>query len=118
MTKANEVSTRLKGDVSVVDIRGDVTPLAAQPIEEAYRGVTAAGAKKILMVFAPDCYINSGGIAVLIGILGESKRHGQAVAMTGLTPHFQKVFAMVGLTKYAQIHRSEQDALAHFGTPA
>ena len=110
--KASEVSTRLSGDVSVVDVRGDVTALAAQPIEEAYRGVTAAGAKKILLAFAPDCYINSGGIAVLIGVLGEAKREGQIVAMTGLTPHFQKVFAMVGLTKYAQIHRSEQEALA------
>lgn len=117
MSKAIEVSTRLKGSVSVLDMRGDVTALAAQPIEEAYRGVTAAGAKKILLVFAPDCYINSGGIAVLIGILGESKRQGQAVAMAGLTPHFQKVFAMVGLTKYAQIHRSEQEALAGLGAP-
>lgn len=112
MSKPNEISTRLKGEVSVVDIRGDVTALATQPIEEAYRGVTAAGAKKILLVFAPDCYINSGGIAVLIGVLGEAKRQGQVVGMTGLTPHFQKVFSMVGLTKYAQIHRSEQDALA------
>jgi anti-anti-sigma factor len=118
MSKANEVSTRLEGDVSVLDIRGDVTPLAAQPIEEAYRGVTGAGAKKILLVFAQDCYINSGGIAVLIGVLGESKRQGQVVAITGLTPHFQKVFAMVGLTKYAQIHRSEQDALERFAAPA
>lgn len=118
MSKAIEVSTRLKGDVSVLDVRGDVTALAAQPIEEAYRGVTAAGAKKILLVFAPDCYINSGGIAVLIGVLGESRRHGQAVAMAGLTPHFQKVFAMVGLTKYAQIHRSEQDALGGLAAPA
>lgn len=112
MSKPSEVSTRLNADVSVVDIRGDVTALAAQPIEEAYRGVTAAGAKKILMAFAPDCYINSGGIAVLIGVLGEAKRQGQVVAMTGLTPHFQKVFAMVGLTKYAHIHRSEPEALA------
>jgi anti-anti-sigma factor len=114
MTKTNAVSTRLKGDVSVIDIRGDVTALTGQPIEEAYKGVSAAGANKILMVFASDCYINSGGIAVLIGILAQSKRSAQAVRMTGLTPHFQKVFGMVGLTKYAQICSSEDDAVANF----
>lgn len=114
MTKNVEVLTRLQGDVSVIDIRGDVTALAGQPIEEAYEGVTAAGATKILIVFAPDCYINSGGIAVLIGVLSQSKKKAQAVRMTGLTPHFQKIFAMVGLTKYAQICPSEHDAVATF----
>ena len=55
-----------------------------------------------------------GGIAVLIGILSESRKKEQAVRMTGLSAHFQKIFAMVGLTKYAQIHLSEEAALADF----
>lgn len=114
MTKNVEVLTRLHGDVSVIDIRGDVTATAGAPIEEAYNGVTAAGAKKILIVFASDCYINSGGIAVLIGVLAQSKKNAQVVRMTGLTQHFQKIFAMVGLTKYAQISPSEPDAVAAF----
>lgn len=114
MTKNVEVLTRLHGDVSVIDIRGDLTATASAAIEEAYDGVTAAGAKKILIVFAADCYINSGGIAVLIGLLGKSRKNAQAVRMTGLTPHFQKIFAMVGLTKYAQISLSERDAMATF----
>lgn len=118
MTKNVEVLTRLHGDVSVIDIRGDVTPLAGPQVEEAYAGVSAAGAKKILFVFAADCYINSGGIAVLIGVLSQTRKKGQAVRITGLTPHFQKVFAMVGLTKYAQICPSEQVAIAEFKTVA
>lgn len=114
MTKNAEISTRLKGDVSIIDIRGDVTALAGPPIEEAYQGVTAAGASRILIAFAPDCYINSGGIAVLIGLLSQSKKNAQVVRMTGLTPHFQKIFAMVGLTKYAQICPTEDVAVASF----
>lgn len=114
MTKDQEISTRLIGDVSVIDIRGEVTALTGQPIEDAYQGATATGAKKILMVFASDCYINSGGIAILIGILSESRKKEQLVRMTGLTAHFQKIFSMVGLTRYAQIHPSEEAALADF----
>jgi anti-anti-sigma factor len=118
MTKNVEVLTRLQDDVSVIDIRGDVTPLAGQPIEDAYAGLTAAGAKKILVVFAADCYINSSGIAVLIGVLAQTKKKAQAVRITGLTPHFQKIFAMVGLTKYAQICPSEQAAVAELKASA
>jgi len=114
MSQTQEVSTRLKGDVSVIDIRGEVTAASGRPIEEAYQGLCAAGAKKILLVFASDCYINSGGIAVLIGILAESKKRAQLVRMTGLTPHFQKVFSMVGLTKYAAIDPSEDAAAERF----
>ncbi|SRR6266404_1418990 len=114
MAKDQEISTRLIGDVSVIDIRGEVTALTGQPIEHAYHRVTANGAQKILIVFASDCYINSGGIAILIGILAESKKKSQMVRMAGLTAHFQKIFSMVGLTRYAQIHPSEEAALADF----
>jgi len=114
MAKAQEISIRPKGDVSVIDIKGDVTAPTGQPIEDAYHQVTAAGAKKILLAFASDCYINSGGIAILIGILSESRKKEQAVRITGLSAHFQKIFAMVGLTKYAQIRPSEEAALADF----
>ena len=114
MAKGQEISIRTKGDVSIIDIKGEVTAVTGQPIEDAYQHVTAAGTKKILLAFASDCYINSGGIAILIGILSQSKKKEQAVRMTGLSPHFQKIFAMVGLTKYAQIRPSEEAALADF----
>lgn len=118
MNKTQEIATRLRGDVSIIDIRGEVTALTGQRIEEAYHGISAAAAKKILMVFATDCYINSGGIAVLIGVLAQTKKKAQAVRITGLTPHFQKIFAMVGLTKYAQICPSEQAAVADLNASA
>lgn len=118
MSQTQEVSTRLKGDVSLIDIRGEVTAQSGPPIEQAYQRVSAAGAQKILLVFSADCYINSGGIAVLIGILAECRKKGQVVRMTGLTPHFQKVFAMVGLTRYAAIDASEDDAVARLRQPA
>jgi len=114
MAKELEISIRSVGEVSVVDIKGEVTAVSGQPIEEAYQQVTATGAKKILMVFASDCYINSGGIAILIGILSATKKNAQTVRMTGLTAHFQKIFSMVGLTRYAQILPSEEAALAGF----
>jgi len=114
MAKAQEIIVRQQGDVSVIDIKGDVSSTTGQPIEDAYHKVTETGAKKILFVFAADCYINSGGIAILIGILSESKKKDQKMRMTGLTSHFQKIFAMVGLTKYAQIFATEDAALTDF----
>ena len=114
MSKNIEVSIRLKGDVSVLDIKGDVTALTRQPIEDAYKEVSTSGSKKILLYFDQESYINSGGIAILIGMVSESRKKGQVIRVTGLSAHFQKIFDMVGLAKYTQIFPSEEAALEAF----
>ena len=114
MSNDIEVSTRVKGEVSIINIKGDVTSLTGQPIEDAYKEVSKAGAKKILLYFDEKGYINSGGIAILIGLVSESRKKEQVIRLTGLSDHFQKIFGMVGLTKYTQIFQSEEAALEKF----
>jgi 2',3'-cyclic-nucleotide 2'-phosphodiesterase (5'-nucleotidase family) len=45
-------------------------------------------------------------------MLMEADKTGQKVAIFGLTPHFQKVFTMVGISKYAGLHKDEPTAAA------
>ncbi|MDQ1451538.1 MAG: anti-sigma factor antagonist, partial [Acidobacteriaceae bacterium] len=55
-------------------------------------------------------YINSSGIALVIQMLMEANKNSQKIAAFGLTPHFQKVFTMVGITKYAALYKDEAAA--------
>jgi len=114
MNKDIQVSISQKDDVSILQIKGDVTAVTGESIEEAYQRVTTAGAKKMLFYFDQDGYINSGGIAILIGIASESRKNEQRMRITGLSPHFQKIFNMVGLTKYTEIFPTEELALKDF----
>ena len=114
MNKDIQVSISQKDDVSILQIKGDVTAVTGESIEEAYQRVTTAGAKKMLFYFDQDGYINSGGIAILIGIASESRKKEQRMRITGLSPHFQKIFNMVGLTKYTEIFPTEELALKDF----
>jgi anti-anti-sigma factor len=114
MNKEINVSISHQDDVSILQIKGDVTAISGETIEEAYRKVSTDGAKKILLYFDKDGYINSGGIAILIGIASESRKNGQIVRMTGLSGHFQKIFNMVGLTKYIEIFQTEELAFKDF----
>jgi anti-anti-sigma factor len=114
MNKEIQVSISRKDDVSIVNIKGDVTATTGETIEEAYQKVTTVGAKKILLYFDKDGYINSGGIAILIGIASETRKKEQKIRITGLSPHFQKIFDMVGLTKYTEIFPTEELALKDF----
>ncbi len=114
MNKDIQVSISQKDDVSILQIKGDVTAISGETIEEAYQKVSTDGAKKILLYFDADGYINSGGIAILIGIASESRKNEQRIRITGLSPHFQKIFNMVGLTKYTEIFQTEELALKGF----
>ena len=114
MNKEIQVSISNKDDVSILNIKGDVTAITGETIEDAYQKVSTAGARKILLYFDKDGYINSGGIAILIGIASESRKKEQKVRITGLSGHFKKIFDMVGLTKYTEIFPTEELALRDF----
>jgi anti-anti-sigma factor len=114
MNRDIQVSISQKDETSILYIKGDVTAITGETIEEAYQKVSNAGAKKILLYFDKDGYINSGGIAILIGIASESRKKEQRIRLTGLSSHFQKIFNMVGLTKYTEIFPTEELALKDF----
>src|SRR5262245_25274900 len=114
MNREIEVSIRRSSDIVILDIKGDFTAITGETVEEAYRQVSNEGVKKILLAFSGDNYINSAGIAVLITITAESREKGQTIRVTGLSDHFHKIFAMVGLTKYIVLFSSEEAALEGF----
>ena len=111
MKEEIEVSIRHADDVAIADISGDLTAANAGGVETAYKRMSVEGAKKILFSFDGKSYINSGGIAVLIGVVAEGRELGQAIRLTGLSAHFEKVLKIVGLTRYTQIFPSEESAL-------
>ena len=69
-----------------------------------------SGNGPVLLDFSKVDYINSSGIALIIQILMEADKTGRKIAVFGLTPHFQKVFTMVGIGKYAGLHKDEATA--------
>jgi anti-anti-sigma factor len=109
--RPNEVEIEKHGDIILMDIRGDVTAFSEPSLNGAYNSAKESGPSKIILKFEEAAYINSGGIAVLIQVLAQTKRNNQKIGITGLSDHFKKVFSMVGITKFATIYPSLQDAL-------
>ena len=113
MHKPNVIITERHGTLVTMAIKGDITSYSEQYLNQAYEDVNAQHfPRKILFVFEKDAYINSGGIAVLIQILAETRKKNQVIGITGLTAHFKKIFNMVGITKLATIYDTLDGALA------
>jgi anti-anti-sigma factor len=94
-----------------VRIKGDITAFSEPYLNDAYKNSNTQGATNLILKFEDTAYINSGGIAVLIQVLVQTKRNNQNVCIAGLSEHFKKVFHMVGITRFAAIHPSVDDAL-------
>ncbi len=114
MEKNTSVETRTVNDIGILDITGEVTSFSEKVVEDAYEKLSNDGFKKICLNFENVSYINSAGMAIIIGILTKSRKQEQTLRAWGLTDHFQKIFDMVGITKYMKHATSESEALKGF----
>ncbi len=98
--------------VTVLRFEGDISSTSKEAVLGTYQGLPKGDVKLILLDFTKVDYINSSGIAVCIQLLIEAANSGQKVSAFGLSPHFVKVFTMVGITKYAKLLPTQAEALA------
>jgi len=98
--------------VTVLRFQGDIASTSKDAVLGAYQTLPKDTAKLILLDFTGVEYINSSGIALIIQLLIEASGAGQKVYVFGLSPHFTKVFTMVGITKYAGLFPDQTAALA------
>ncbi|RRA49602.1 STAS domain-containing protein [Acidipila sp. EB88] len=97
--------------VTVLRFSGDVSSSSRDAVLGRYEALDKGTHRQILLDFKGVDYLNSSGIALVIQVLIASSNAGQTIAISGLTPHFTKVFTMVGITKYATLYPDEAAAL-------
>jgi anti-anti-sigma factor len=108
-----ELATPAGDPITVLRFSGDITSASQPAILGTYEGLPG-DVQRILLDFSKVEYLNSSGIALVIQMLiAASKRH-QTIRSFGLSPHFQKVFTMVGITKYTSLHTDQTSAINAF----
>ena len=98
--------------VTVLRFEGDIASTSKDAVLGTYQTLPKEATKLVLLDFTKVDYINSSGIALVIHILIQASNASQKVYAFGLSPHFTKVFTMVGITKYAGLFPGQTEALA------
>ena len=111
MQRNNEIKVENRGKVTIFNIQGDITSFSEPFLDEDYQKANDQDAGRILLKIDKDAYINSGGIALLIQLLAQIKRNNQFVVIAGISEHFKKIFNMVGITKFAKIYDTVDEAV-------
>jgi anti-sigma B factor antagonist len=96
---------------SVVVMSGTVNRAAKEALESAYEEA-ASQPGKILMDFRSVDYINSTGIAVIVGVLAMARAEEREVGAFGLTDHYREVFNITRLSDFMTIYENETAAAA------
>ncbi|AZN38465.1 STAS domain-containing protein [Paenibacillus albus] len=90
-------------------LEGDLSKSAESKLLSGFEGEMELG--KSIRFLTLDLtkvdYINSGGMAVLIRLARMGSKAGVHTFAWGITPHYEKLFRMVGLTEYLMIYPNE-----------
>jgi anti-anti-sigma factor len=90
---------------------GTVNRAAKEALEAAYHEATSEPGR-VLLDFSGADYINSTGIAVIVGILAMARAEDRVVAAFGLTDHYREVFNITRLADFMTIYDDETAAVA------
>lgn len=88
---------------TVIVLSGTVDRAARDPLEKAFAEAARTPGEVILDFNAVD-YINSTGIAVIVGVLGLARAEGRNMGAVGLTDHYREIFEITRLADFVHIH--------------
>jgi anti-anti-sigma factor len=96
-----EASVRDEGETAVIELTGDIDRDAEAALDAAYSQVDTA--KSVVLDFTNVPYINSTGIAVIVGLLARARRNGQTLGARGLSEHYRQIFEITRLADFMTI---------------
>jgi len=111
-TNTLTVSVRQTTETAIIDLKGDINAFGEEVLNNAYAEANQTKPKTILLNFSEVNYINSTGIALIVGLLAQARKSGQRLSTTGLSDHYREIFQITRLSDFMNIYPDEASALA------
>jgi anti-sigma B factor antagonist len=103
---------KINNTVSIIDIKGEISAFAEDPLMEAYAEANTPSTRSIILNFGGLEYMNSSGIGLLVTLLIRVNRQKQRLLAYGLSDHYKHIFELTRLNEAIGIYDSEADVLA------
>jgi anti-anti-sigma factor len=110
-----EATVRHLPGVAVLALHGEIDAGAEAALTAAYDEASGRDPAAILFDFGAVDYINSVGIALLVGLLARARVTGCRLLACRLSEHYVEIFMMTRLADFMAIFPDEASALATAG---
>ena len=107
-----EVSVRREKGMAILDLSGEINSFAEEKLKAAYVDASGGQPAQIALNFKGVTYINSTGIALIVGLLAQARTAGQKLVVHSLTDHYLNIFQITRLSDFMSIYPDEASALA------
>ena len=111
-TKQLEASVRQVRGAAIIDLRGEIHAGAEETLNAAYAEAESRDPQAILLNFSAVGYINSTGIALIVGLLSQARKSQRRLLACGLSEHYVEIFQITRLADYMSVFPDEASALA------
>jgi anti-sigma B factor antagonist len=89
---------------AIIRIKGEIDGSAKGPLPLAYNEAVADfDPVTVMLDFSAVDYINSTGIAVIVGILAQARAEHRAVSAAGLSEHYKHIFTITRLVDFIEL---------------
>ena len=102
-TSELQATVRERDGAAVIDLTGDVNGSAENALNEAYEQAKGSGAGSVVLNFEQAEYINSTGIALIVGLLARARADRVTVRVRGLSDHYREIFEITRLVDFLTI---------------
>ncbi len=102
---------RANGDVAVIELTGDIDAGAEGALAMAWDDAVDLHPSAVALGFEGVGYINSTGIALVVGMLSKAQAWQIPLRAYGLSPHYREIFEITRLADYLDIHEDEASAV-------
>jgi anti-sigma B factor antagonist len=103
---------RRDGDFAIIDLTGEINAFADQELNDVYTQAETYGTSTIVLNFRNISYINSTGIALIVGLLSRARKSGRQLAVFGLSEHFREIFQITRLSDFISVYPDEASLMA------
>ena len=107
-----EAEVRQERGVVVLDLRGEINDFAQEALDAAYAEAESNDPEAILLNFEGVDYINSTGIALIVGLLAKARISKRRLVAFGLSDHYVEVFNITRLSDFMSVFPDEQSAMS------
>jgi anti-anti-sigma factor len=111
-TREAAASVHERDGTAVIELSGEIDRSAEAAVETAYGQASGIGTGPMLLDFTATDYINSTGIALIVGVLARARADGREVRACGLSDHYREIFEITRLADFMSIFPDEASALA------
>ena len=107
-----EADVRRESAGAVLDLRGEINGFGQETLDAAYAEAEMGDPEAIILNFEEVDYINSTGIALIVGLLAKARASKRRLLAYGLSEHYVEIFNITRLSDFVGVYPDEESALS------